>query len=422
MSILIKDAAILSMEDERAIFTADLAIIGNKIAMIAQDKGQQNYQQVIDGRGLLAMPGLINTHSHAGMSLFRGYGDDLELMVWLSERIWPKEALLTADDIAKGSLLSMVEMIKSGTTCFADMYFEMDAVAEAVASVGMRAVLSEGMTGQEEKLEKFPHFYRRWQGAHDGLISVMLGPHAPYTCSPDYLREVIALAKEYAAPIHIHLAETRFEVAQMQELYQKRPVELMAELGLFAENKVLAAHGVYIDESEMELLQGHDVSIAHNPCSNMKLASGIAPIGSFLDKGINVSIGTDSACSNNNLDMFAELRTAALLAKVATADSTVLPAGEALKMATVNGAKALGYPNLGQLKEGMLADLILIDLDGPHLQPPTDPVSNLVYAASGSDVNSVIINGKLVMKKRELLTVDEEKIKFAANQVAKRLL
>ncbi|MGI5891390.1 MAG: amidohydrolase [Bacillota bacterium] len=430
MSILIKNASILSMQQEqngslKPIFSADIMIKDDKIFSLGKVDNESEYDKIIDGSHLLAMPGLINTHGHAAMSLFRGYGDDMQLMDWLTTRVWPAEAKLTASDIAKGTLLAIVEMLKSGTTAFADMYFYMNDVAEVVVQSGMRASLSEGLiapgAGQHDKLDDFPAFWQKWQGAADGLITVMLGPHAPYTCNPDYLKRTIAMAKKYAAPIHIHLAETQTEVAQIEELYQRRPVQLMAEIGLFEDNKVLAAHGVFIDDDEIKLLLGHDISIAYNPRSNMKLGSGIAPVAKLLEHGINVSIGTDSACSNNNLDMFQEMRTAALLAKVSNADPTVLPAGQALLMATLNGAKALGYEDVGVLKEGMKADLILLNLDQPHLMPPNDLISHLVYAASGADVDSVIINGRLLMEKRQLLYLDAEKIMADASVIAKRI-
>ncbi len=430
LSILIRNVTVLSMEKEKdgslkPPFKADIAIEGSKIVSIGTADFEKKYDKIIEGCGLLAMPGLINTHGHVAMSLFRGYGDDMELMPWLMERVLPAEAKMTPADIALGGQLAIMEMIKSGTTTFADMYFMMDKVAEVVAASGMRASLCEGMTtpmiGQHDKLEDFPAFYEKWHNAASGRITIMLGPHAPYTCDKDYLKRVGELGRQYQAPIHIHLAETQTELEQINDMYGCRPVQLLEEAGIFDGNKVLAAHGIYINEQELRRLAQLDVSIAHNPRSNMKLASGLAPVAELLAHGINVAIGTDSACSNNNLDMFQELRTSALLAKVRELDPTVLPAAQVLEMATINGAKALALADVGMLLPGMEADIILLDLDQPHLYPPTDLISHMVYAACGSDVDSVIISGQLVMEKRQILTMDCEKIQAEAAQAAKRL-
>jgi 5-methylthioadenosine/S-adenosylhomocysteine deaminase len=381
--------------------------------------------EIIDGKDSLVLPGLINCHTHAAMTLLRGYADDMLLMDWLSHKIWPREAFLTENDIYWGTQLAILEMIKSGTTCFADMYFFMDTVAKVAAQSGIRAVLSRGMIGfgnnAELAMEETEELVNSWHGKAEGRITCMLGPHAPYTCPPEYLHKVMKLADKLKVGLHIHLAETITEVNDIKKQYEMTPVKLMDSIGLFDKRHVLAAHCVHLSDEEINILVEKGVGIAHNPESNMKLASGIAPLPQLLEKGGLVGLGTDGASSNNNLDMIEEMRTCALLHKVNHSNPTILPAHQVLELATIKGASALGLKMLGTIKPGYKADLIMIDLLKPHLIPLHNPVANLVYSAHSSDVKTVIIDGKLVMKDKELLTLDEEKILYQAQIVAKNL-
>lgn len=366
---------------------------------------------VLGGPDFLAMPGLINGHTHAGMTLLRSYADDMPLMQWLQEKIWPFEDKLGAEDIYWGTKLCLLEMISSGTTTLVDMYFAMDRVAQAVEESGFRASLSRGMVGSGPNAElavtESQELIKNWHGKANGRIQVLLGPHAPYTCPPDYLKRVIKLSEEYGVGINIHLAETRGEVEDITKQYGKSPIRLMEEVGLFS-RPVVAPHCVHVDEEEIQLLAKYGVGVVHNPESNMKLASGVCPVTKMQQAGVKVGIGTDGASSNNNLDLFGEIRSAAFLQKV-NYGATALPAYQALEMATVNGAKALGLEKLGCLAPGYKADVILLDLHKPHFYPRHDIVAHLVYSAHATDVNTVIIDGKVVMEERNVLTIDSEK-------------
>jgi len=425
--ILIKDVEILSMKDEkREIVVGDILIEDQYI----KDIGKLNYDSsqvdIINGKNCLALPGLVNCHTHVAMTLLRGYADDMELMPWLKEKIWPAEEKLTGEHVYCGSMLAALEMIKSGTTTFADMYFFMDEVARAVEDSGMRAVLSRGMTGFSDKayktMEESKTFISTWQGKANGRISCMLGPHAPYTCPPDYLEKVVELAKELQVGLHIHLAETKSEFNDIRKQYGKTPIRHVYDLGLF-EVPVLAAHCVHLTEDDLDILQQVKVGIAHNPTSNMKLASGMAPIPHILERNIVLGIGTDGASSNNNLNMLEELHLAALLHKVSWGDPTVLPADRVLEMGTLGGAKVLNLEKeIGSIEIGKKADIILIDLDKPHLYPRHDLIANIIYSAQGSDVKTSIIDGQVIMKDYEVKGLDEEKIKYEANRLAHTLV
>ncbi|NLW06994.1 MAG: amidohydrolase [Clostridia bacterium] len=371
-------------------------------------------QETIAAADMIALPGLVNSHTHAGMTLLRSYADDLPLQQWLEEKIWPREDQLEREDIYWGTKLALLEMIRSGTTTFADMYFHMDSVAEAVVAAGLRASLSQGLIGlqddSKERLATGISLVKEWQGAGDGRITTMLGPHAPYTCTPQYLQKVVDAAAALNVGLHIHLAETQEEVANVSKLYGATPVVLVDQLGLF-ELPVLAAHCVHLTSEEIAILALKKVGVAHCPESNLKLASGVAPVPAMLAAGVRVAIGTDSAASNNNLDMVAEMRTAALLAKGVSTDPTTVPASQALTMATLHGAMALGLDReIGTLEAGKKADLILIKRRQPHLMPCHDLEANLVYAARGSDVDTVIVNGKILMAGGDFKTLDAEKI------------
>ncbi|TEB14504.1 5-methylthioadenosine/S-adenosylhomocysteine deaminase [Pelotomaculum sp. FP] len=426
--ILIKGATVLTMEKHDAVFhNGEVAIAGDSIiAAGPQGCVPKNFiaEHVIDGSGMVAMPGFINCHTHASMTLLRSYADDLPLMKWLNEKIWPLEAKLQPEDCYWGAMLCCLEMIKSGTTTFADMYFEMDEVALAVEESGIRACLARGMVGAgpaaERAIEENVKLVKDWSGRADGRITTMFGPHAPYTCPPDYLKRVMTLAEKYDAGIHIHVAETQDEIRQIEEKYGMTPVQLLDSIGLF-DLPVLAAHCVHLKQEDIAVLAAKKVGVAHCPASNMKLASGIAPVTELLKAGAIVGLGTDGAASNNNLDMMEEMRIASLLHKIATGDPMAMPSFKSLQMATSNGARVLGLGDVGMLKPGMKADLILVDFQRPHLYPQHDLIAHLVYAAQSADVDTVIINGEIVMEDRLVLTIDEEEVMSRAQESAFRL-
>lgn len=427
MKLLIENISIVPMTaDNYLIEKGYIVIADNKIEEVGEGEAPtDHYNQRLDGTNQMVLPGFVNTHTHAAMTLLRGYADDLPLMEWLENKIWPMEAKLTAEDVYWGTMLAIIEMIKSGTTCFADMYFFMDDVARAVEQAGMRAVLARGMVGvgpeNEQAINESRELVGKWNGKANGRINFILGPHAPYTCPPDYLRRVMRLAEELEVGIHIHLAETAGEIADINRIYGKSPVAHLESLGLF-KHQVLAAHCVHISEQDIEILAKYQVGVAHNPESNMKLASGIAPVPEMLKAGIPVALGTDGASSNNNLDMLQEMRTCALLHKVNTLDPTVIPAYQALQMATTNGAQALRLDSeIGQIKAGMKADIILVKVDEAHFIPCYDLVANLVYSGQASDVNTVIIDGNIIMQDRVIKTINEKEVLAQAKRVGAKL-
>lgn len=383
--------------------------------------------QIVDGNQLLFMPGLVNTHGHAAMSLLRGYGDDLALQVWLQEKMWPMEEKFTGEDVYWGTSLSVLEMLKGGTTTFLDMYDHMDRVAEVVELSGIRAVLMRGVIGlcseevQNQKLAEAIAFARNWHGKADGRITTMMSPHAPYTCPPDFFVKFVQAAHDLDLPMHTHMSETKREVEQNAADYGLRPVAHLEKLGMFTRPSLIA-HGVHLNDEEIELLAKYNVGVSHNPGSNLKLASGVARVTDLLTAGVKVSLGTDGAASNNNLDMFEEMRLAALIHKGISGDPTAVPAPVALQMATEYGAESIFLNNVGRLAVGMKADFIAIDIDQPHLLPHTDLLSHAVYSASAKDVEHVWVGGKQVVKHGQCLTLDEEAIRRKAQESFEGLL
>jgi len=416
LAVLIDNIAIIPMDGQDSIIeNGYLLLKEDVIAEVGSGAAPAgDYDKVIDGAGKVALPGLINTHTHAAMTLLRGYADDLPLMDWLSTKIWPMEAKLNDTDIYWGTMLAITEMIRSGTTTFNDMYFSMSQAARAVEQTGIRAVLSRGMIGispdSQAALDDSRRLVEQWHNAANGRIRFALGPHAPYTCPPEYLRQVVALAEELDSGLHIHIAETRQEVEDMQNQYGMSPVKLMLENGVFT-RPTLAAHCVHLDSEDIAILHQYKVGVAHNPQSNMKLASGIAPVPEMLRAGIAIGLGTDGASSNNNLDMIEEMRSCALLHKVNTMDPTILPAYQALEMGTILGARALGWDDqIGMLKPGYKADLILVNCTPAHMIPRYDLVANIIYSAQAADVNTVVVNGRILMENRIITAFDEQEV------------
>ena len=379
--------------------------------------------RVINGAGLLAIPGLVNAHCHTAMTLLRGYADDMLLETWLFDRIFPAEAMLTDEDIYWGTSLGIAEMLRGGITCVNDMYLKMDNVAAAFRDSGMRARVSIGPLLTEKRGDALVDtdgckaFFKRWDGVGGGRLGVNIEIHSIYLYTPDTLMEGARLAKEIGAAIHIHLLETATERKNMLGQFGESSVALAAKYGLL-DSPVIAAHCVHVDDGDIELLRRKNASVAHNPTSNLKLASGIAPVPEMLGRGLNVCLGTDGAASNNTLDIFMEMRQAALIHKGVSGSPTTVAAGEAFRMATQNGADALGIKDAGTLAPGKKADIALISLDSPHIQPIHSHLSALVYAARASDVETVIADGRILLDRRKLTTIDEEKAVYMANRAA----
>jgi 5-methylthioadenosine/S-adenosylhomocysteine deaminase len=422
--IIIKNGCVLTMDSYE--LTQGVVVIENGIITEVSESTEQDADQIIDAKGSVVMPGFVNTHTHAAMTLFRGYADDIPLDEWLKNYIWPAEEHLTDEDAYIGTKLACLEMIKSGTTSFADMYIHMNDVAQAVKDSGMRAALSYGLIDLGEnrsadvELSKGKQFVLDWNGEGEGRIITMYGPHAPYTCSEGFLSKVKKEANHDRVGIHIHVLETESELNQMKQQYGMCSINFLDRLGFLGPD-VLAAHCVWLSDDDIEILRARGVHVSHNPVSNMKLASGVAPVPRMLDRGVNVSLGTDGCASNNNLDMFEEMKTAALLHKVESLDPTVLPAHQVLEMATTSGARALGIKS-GVLREGYNADVIIVDMDKPHLTPVYDIHSHLVYSASGSDVSTTIVDGRILMQDYEVVCMDEQDVLERARTAAAGLL
>ncbi|MBM4240533.1 MAG: amidohydrolase family protein [Euryarchaeota archaeon] len=423
-SILIENVTILGDEIKKG----SVLIENDKIVDITDNINSNDADEVISGDKKVLIPGLVNTHTHLSMTLMRGLADDLALETWLNEHIWPVEANLTGDHCYAGALLGCVEMIKSGTTTFNDMYFFMDYVAKAVKEAGLRCLLSHGMIdlGDEEKRKKeFKESIRiikKCNDSADGRIQVAFGPHTPYTCSTELLEGVRKEANKYGVKIHIHVSETQNEIQQIVEAHGKRPFEYLEDIGFLGED-IIAAHAVWVSDNEMEIIKSRNVKISHNPASNMKLASGVSPVDKMLKNGICVSLGTDGAASNNNLDMLEEMKTAALLQKVHNLDPTALSAEKVFEMATMGGATALGLEReIGSIEVGRKGDLVLLDMKTPHLTPFRHPISHIVYSANGGDVSTVICNGEIMMRDKELKILNEKEVLNMAEEAANDLI
>lgn len=412
---------VLPMDQSLAVIEKGaVAIRGNSILDVGSSEelsGKYLTDHMVSGEGRAVLPGFINTHTHAAMVYFRGIADDLPLHEWLNHHIWPAEnSWLSAPFISDAVELACLEMLKGGITTYNDMYFFEHAAGESSKRIGMRAVLGSGILdfpsvsaqSADEYLENAKQFIKDWNG--DELITPCIAPHALYTCGPETLKKAKTLAEIMDVPLHIHLSETQWEVGEVMARYHKRPVEYLADLG-FLDESVLAAHCIWLHDHEIDLLAKHKVGVSHCMESNLKLASGFAPVVSMLTAGIKVSFGTDGAASNNDLSILSEMSTTAKVHKALSNDPTVLDAKTALLMATRWGAEVLGLGNLvGSIERGKSADIIVMDIDKPHLTPIYNIYSHIVYAAMESDVEAVMVNGKMVMNDRELLTLDEEDI------------
>jgi 5-methylthioadenosine/S-adenosylhomocysteine deaminase len=390
----------------------NVGIEGDKIAYIGKDNISGDIE--IDGTSKLVMPGLFNAHTHLAMTLFRGFAEDMPLMDWLKTKIWRAERLLTSNDVYWGSMLGIMEMIKTGTTCFSDLYIYMDKVAQACGESGIRAVLCYGMAdrGDSERAKKElkigEEFIKKWDGAYEGRIKAVFGPHAPYTCSLEFLRDIRNRADEIKTGIHIHISETKEEVENFTKIHSKPPVEKLDEIN-FLKSDTVIAHGVWLTDVELKILAKRGVSVAHNPVSNLKLASGIARVTEMVKKGINVCLGTDGAASNNTYNLFEEIKLTSLLQKVKTGKADALHARDVLEMATKNGYSAYGIDG-GELKEGGLADIILLNRKSFNFIPLYNPLYAIVYSSMGCEVTHTIVGGKILMEERNLLTIDEQKV------------
>ena len=424
MNILVKGASVLQPDYTTKV--ADIAITDDKIVAVGEVPVGFVADNTINGKDKFAVPGFVNTHTHASMTLLRSYADDLALMDWLNNHIWPVEAKMVEKDIRVGGELAVLEMIKSGTTAFLDMYGPyLESVIDVTAKAGIRGVFSRGpigfIPGQDKVLDENVTMYKNYNGTADGRITVAMGVHAPYTCPPEFCEKAAGLAKDNGMHMHIHMSETQDEINQMQEKYGKRPFKYIEETGLF-DVPAIAAHCVWLDDEDFAIMKKHNIAVAHNPASNMKLASGIAPVPRMLKEGITVGLGTDGTSSNNNLDMLEEIRLAAILHKVNELDPLSVPAAEALKMGTETGAKAIWLDDTGVIAPGKKADIVLYDLNRPEWCPRHNLVSLLVYSASSASADTMICNGKVIMENGKVLTMDEERILHEAQEAAMALV
>ncbi|PKN20527.1 MAG: S-adenosylhomocysteine deaminase [Deltaproteobacteria bacterium HGW-Deltaproteobacteria-6] len=423
--------ALLMDNNNTCLENAAIAISASSILDIGKKEALQSKytaKKTMNAEDSLIMPGLVNCHTHAAMTCFRGIADDLELMNWLNNYIFPAEAKNVNPHLAYwGSLLACAEMIKSGTTTFCDMYIFEDETARAAKEAGLRCLLGEVLfdfpspscKNPDEGLAYTRMLAEKWQ--NDPLVNIIVEPHALYTCSPALLRDAKKIADDYHLMLGVHLLENQSELRQLRDKFGKSAVAFLKETGCLNE-RLLAFHCVDFSADDIKLFADHGCKVSHNPASNMKLASGVAPVPEMLKAGITVGLGTDGCASNNTLDMIREMSTAAKLHKVARLDPTVMDAQTVVRMATINGARALGMGHLaGSLEAGKKADIIILDLNKPHLTPLYNEYSHLVYAAGGADVDGVVINGRVVMEDRRLLTINENEVMNEVRKIAVKI-
>ncbi|MBD5521474.1 MAG: amidohydrolase [Lachnospiraceae bacterium] len=426
MGIVIKNALVIVPQGtEDVIKETSLYIEKDRIAGIGQAPSGFSEDKVIDGTDKLVIPGLINCHTHSYMSFMRNVADDLSFMDWLFGTIDPIEQQMTDEDTYWGANLAIIEMMKSGTTCFNDMQMNIHQTTRAVKESGMRAVISRGLVGNgndEGGQMRLRQAYEERDAAKDcDRLSFVLGPHAPYTCDDEFLKIVSNEAKKNGMGIHIHLSESVSEIEQIKEKYGCTPIELAQRTGIF-DVPAIAAHCVQVTDADIDILKAHNVSVVTNPASNMKLGNGFAPIAKMLEKGVNVCLGTDGAASNNCLNMFHELSLLTLIHKGTGKTPQCISAKEGFRIATINGAKALGMEKeIGSIEVGKKADLAILDLNTPSLTPRNNLIAGLSYSANGSEVNTVIINGQITMENRKVLTIDENLVYQKINDIIVRM-
>jgi 5-methylthioadenosine/S-adenosylhomocysteine deaminase len=433
VDLIISGGTVVTMDASRRIIeNGAIAIRGDKIVAVgasAEINKQFSSKQIIPANGKVIIPGLINAHTHIPMSLFRGISDDLDLQEWLTKFIFPAEGKnVTEEFVRAGTRLGLAEMIRGGTTTYCDMYYFEDAIADETAKAGMRGVLGETVIDfpvadnktNAEAMAYAERFINKWK--NNALVTPAIAPHAPYTVSTEHLKAVRALSDKTGAPVVIHVAETQKEVADITKQYGSRPIEYLAKIGFF-NNRTIAAHVVWATGAEMDLLKILGVGVAHNPQSNMKLASGVAPVPQMLLKDLAVGLGTDGAASNNDLDMWEEMDTAAKLHKVFSGDPKVVNAEQAFEMATIRGARGLHLENItGSLDAGKRADIAIVGLDALHQTPFFNIYSALVYSTKASDVETVIVNGRILMRDKRLLTLNENAIKKDADAYRQKII
>lgn len=434
MKTIYVNATFFTMDKENRIFKDGMMVVQDELISYIGERSEAlltDVDQVVDLAGKWVMPGLVNTHSHILMTILRGIGDDMLLKPWLETKIWPIEKQFTTEIASVSAQLGILEMLKSGTTTFSDMFnptgIEPSAVMETISETGIRGAFSYSIfsfgTEKEQKMNLMSaeQFSKNYKMFANGRLTTMVAPHSPYACTPETLIESARIAKENELMIHIHVSETDFEILDIETRYGNRPVEHLLKLGIFDQLTVMA-HGVILNDEERAILKQHDVRVAHNPISNLKLGSGIADVVSLLQAGVKVGIATDSTASNNNLDMFEEVRTAALLQKGIYKDATKFSAQTALTLATRGGAEVIGMDHTGSLEANKNADFITIyPYDKEHLQPISTAYSHLLYAARGSDVCDVYIDGNVIVKNGRCLTIDEEKVIAEANRLQNTL-
>jgi 5-methylthioadenosine/S-adenosylhomocysteine deaminase len=433
VDLLVVGGIVLTADEEWNIYDPGAVAVGGGaiVGLGPREEVERAYRgrERIDASDKLVMPGLINAHTHAPMTLFRGIADDLPLETWLFKYIWPAEAKwLSPDFVRLGTQLAAAEMIRSGTVLFCDMYYFEDDIAQACKEVGIRVVIGEALVDfptancetPEEQLKYTEYLLRQWD--NDSLVVPSVQPHSPYAASSDLMQQAKVLADEHGAPYLLHVSETQSEVQESIEKYGRTPVGRLADLGLLSPTTV-AIHSVHLTDEDIELLAEHGAGVVHCPESQLKLASGFTPVPKLLEARVRVGLGTDGAASNNDLDMFGEMGTAAKVHKVIAHDPTAMPARQALRMATLEAARVLGLGDrLGSLEVGKRGDMIVLDLDVPHMVPVYDITSHLVYAAHCGDVCTVIIDGSVVMRDRELLTLDEEEIFARAREMSREIV
>ena len=426
MGIVLKDILAIVPEGKKDVIQkTSIYVEGNRIAGIGDKPAGFLEEKVIDGKDKLVIPGLINCHTHSYMSFMRNVADDLSFMDWLFGTIDPIEQQMTDEDTYWGAMLAIIEMMRSGTTCFNDMQMNIHQTTRAVKESGMRAMICRGLVGSgndEAGQMRLAQAYEERDAAKDcDRLTFMLGPHAPYTCDDGFMRVVSEEAKREHMGIHVHLSESVSEIQQIQEKYGISPIEMAEKNGLF-DVPAIAAHCVQIDEKDMDILKNKNVSVVTNPASNMKLGNGFAPVAKMLEKGINVCLGTDGAASNNCLNMFHELSLLTLIHKGVNKTPQCISAAEGFRIATINGAKALGLEKeIGSIEVGKKADLAILDLNTPSLTPRNNLLAALSYSANGSEVDTVIIDGKITMENKKLLTIDESLVYEKINEIIVRM-